>query len=83
MNDNGSKKQPDWKLDFTELEVVQKKLLTALNDETKVALLLEKGDLEDLIDACEKWMPSDYRRLRRLRYLANGMRRLLSEAFPP
>lgn len=72
----------------TSRSVIEHKLLTALDDKDKVAILATKQDLKDIIFAltvlarsfaAEKKEP---RREARYKDLAAGMRQLLSEAFP-
>ena len=75
----------------TPRSVIEKKLLTALGDESCVAILATKQDLEDMIAALcgyelGTWKGNvlsweDYRK--RCRSLSNDMTQLLHEAFPP
>lgn len=66
----------------TNRQVIERKLLDALDDANTVACLFSKQDLEDLIQACE------HNQFRgelwdRCSNLADGMKQLLREAFPP
>lgn len=63
--------------------MIEHKLLTALNDEDKVAILATKQNLEDMLIALEGavWNGRDVQL--RCKDLAVGMRQLLREAFPP
>ncbi len=64
----------------TSREVIENKLLTALEDDNTVAVLFSKQDLEDVLFALEsyKWNPE---RIARCRELAGGMNQLYLEAF--
>lgn len=64
----------------TSRDVIEHKLLTALED-GGVAALLSKQDLEDLVFACKLWPMRDSMGTR-LGSLQRGMEQLLSEAFP-
>lgn len=59
-------------------EVIERKLLAALNDETKVAALLEKQDLDVLIEALEFYEGPSFEKTRQF---ANDFRQLRKEAF--
>jgi hypothetical protein len=64
----------------TTREVIEGKLLAAIDDKDHVALILTKQDLIDLITACERnQFTRDLRK--RCVNLADGMRRLFHEAF--
>lgn len=63
-------------------EVIERKLLAALDDETKAAILVTKQDLEDLVFACGLRNFRDADRAARLKELSRGMQRLINEAFP-
>ena len=65
----------------TTRDVIEHKLLTALED-GGVAAILSKQDLEDLVFACNMWPMRDGRATR-LGNLRRGMEQLLREAFPP
>lgn len=70
------------KVERTSRQVIERKLLDALSDESSVAILASKQELEDMISALEySWSNSNFGGLRH-RELALGMRQLLSEAFP-
>lgn len=62
-------------------QVIEHKLLTALED-GGVAALLSQQDLEDLVFVCKLWPMRDGRATR-LGNLRRGMEQLLREAFPP
>ena len=67
---------------FTGRQVIEHKLLTALEDGQSVAILATRRDLEDMLDALQTYEgPED--RLDRCLNLAAGLRQLLTEAFPP
>lgn len=75
-------------VELTSRQVIEHKLLAALDDESKVALLLTKQDLEDLIAALldyevKRGLPRWEPHKKRCKDLADGMRQLLREAFPP
>lgn len=70
-------------VEFTKRQVIERKLLAVLDDETKVAAVLSKQDLEDLIAACDGCVWEGIPRMKRCKNLADGMRQLLREAFPP
>lgn len=65
----------------TNRDVIEHKLLTALED-GGVAAILSQQDLEDLVFACKLWPMRDGRATR-LGNLQRGMEQLLREAFPP
>lgn len=77
------------KVEKTSRSVIERKLLTALNDDTKVACLFTKQDLEDMIAALYgyeigkrsgkvlTWLAHR----ERVKDLAKGMEQLLKEAF--
>lgn len=62
------------------LQVIERKLLTALQDEDKVAILATRQNLEDMIFALET-ADLILDRAQRCNELADGMRQLLKEAF--
>lgn len=66
----------------TNRQVIEHKLLTALEDGRTVAALFSQQDIEDLIFACKLWPMRDDRATR-LGSLMRGMAQLLREAFPP
>lgn len=68
------------KVQRTEREVIERKLLTALSDDGVVAVILSRDDLEDLIAATKTW-PCRDSRASRLSKLRIGLQRLLDEAF--
>lgn len=70
------------KIERTSRTVIEKKLLTALDEENKVAILATKQDLEDMICALMDQQPSIIEYQRR-KDLAAGMSQLLLEAYPP
>ena len=59
--------------------VIEKQLLTALDDKTRVAILLSKEELEDMIVAAQS--TAFKLQSNRLKFLAEGMRQLYNEAF--
>ncbi len=65
----------------TSREVIENKLLAALEDDNTVAILASKQDLVDMIFALEGYTCDPTRRAR-LRDLADGMRQLYKGAFP-
>lgn len=75
----------------THRSVIEHKLLTALDDESKVAILATKQDLEDMIAALCGYEIGEMRgnvltweaHMKRRKDLADGMKQLLHEAFPP
>lgn len=71
----------------TSRSVIEHKLLTALSGD-QVAILATKQDLEDLIVALTQYdfvkcLPRWEAHKKRCKDLAEGMRQLLREAFPP
>lgn len=69
-------------VESTSRQVIEHKLLTALEDGKTVAILATQNDLLTLLAALENYEgPSDWRQ--RCLDLASGMRQLLREAFPP
>lgn len=64
----------------TSRSVIERKLLTALEDKNTVAALFSKQDLEDMVFALELSSVSGPRRMR-CKNLEVGMRQLLREAF--
>jgi len=70
-----------YSVERTTRDVIEHKLLTAL-EEGGVAALLSQQDLEDLVFAC-KLCPMRDGRATRLGNLQRGMEQLLREAFPP
>lgn len=71
-----------YSVERTSRQIIQHKLMAALEDGNTAAALLSKQDLEDLIFACELWTMRDGR-ARRLGNMRRGMEQLLREAFPP
>jgi hypothetical protein len=72
-------------VEFTRRQVIEHKLLTALEDGRVVAILASRQDLEDLIHACDE-RACRYPMLppaERCQSLAADMRQLMREAFPP
>lgn len=69
-------------VESTSRQVIEKKLLLALGDESTVAILATKQDLEDMVLALESYDWNGERKAR-CRNLAAGMQQLLREAFPP
>ena len=75
----------------TPKSVIEKKLLAALDDDDKVAILASKQDLEDMVTALygleSHKVKMDFHswcaHKNRCEYLAAGMSQLLREAFPP
>ena len=69
----------------THRSVIERKLLTALEDDNTVAALLSKRDLEDMIAALYGFedMGHSAPRKKRCKDLADSMSQLLREAFPP
>lgn len=65
----------------TSREVLERKLLTALQEEGCVAALLSRQDVEDLLFACQLWTMRDGRATR-LGSIQRGLKKLLEEAFP-
>jgi len=63
-------------VEFTGRQVIENKLLTALEDGGTVAVLANKGDLEVMVAALRKY------RHRRAEQLAKDMQQLLDAAFP-
>lgn len=70
-------------VEFTGRQVIERKLLAALDDESKVAILATQQDLEDLIAALDDKRLTGEGELHRRRSLLDVMRQLLREAFPP
>lgn len=80
---------------MTTKQVIEKKLLAALDETDKVAILASKQDLEDMIAALRGYKRADWKsplpsnvlswedHERRVKDLAAGMEQLLREAFPP
>ena len=67
-------------------QVIEKKLLAALDDADRVAILASKQDLDDLIWAIHRSLAQadwDKVRMERMYELLAGIRQLSSEAFPP
>ena len=67
------------------LKVIEKKLLAALDESDKVAILASKQNLDDLIWAMHRSLAQadwDKVRMERMYELLTGMRQLFSEAFP-
>ena len=81
-NAGGGSSPAPCSVEFAKRQVIERKLLAVLDDETKVAAVLSKQDLEDLIFACKLWNMRDSRATR-LGNLYRGMEQLLREAFPP
>jgi len=70
----------------TTRSVIERKLLTALEDDNTVAALLSKQDLEDMIFAlCRSAALNDWdkKRVQRCHDLRDCMQQLMREAFPP
>ena len=61
-------------------QVIERKLLTALDDKSKVAILATQEDLEDMIFALENYNWNEDRKTR-CQKMADGLRQLLREAF--
>ena len=72
-------------VELTSRQVIERKLLTALEDDNTVAALLSKRDLEDMIAALYGFEDMGHSALRKARCkeLADSMSQLLREAFPP
>ncbi len=68
-----------YSVERTSRQVIEGKLLTAL-EEGAIAALLSQQDLEDLVFACKLWPMRDDRATR-LGSLKRGMEQLLGEAF--
>lgn len=77
-------------VELTSRKVIERKLLTALEEGNQVAILASKQDLEDMIAALYgyelgEWIGSNTlsweAHLKRRRALADGMAQLLKEAF--
>lgn len=68
-------------MSLTQREVIENKLLTALEDESCTAILTSKEDLEILIAALESWNWGS-NSTRRSMDLAAGIAQLRDEAFP-
>lgn len=71
------------KVEQTTRNVIEKKLLTALEDDSVVAALLTQQDLECMIDAFRVALSYglEIRDYRRVQELERGLRRLWKEAF--
>jgi hypothetical protein len=75
----------------THRSVIERKLLTALEDDNTVAALLSKQDLEDMIAALYGYELGERKgnvlsweaHMKRRKDLADSMSQLLREAFPP
>lgn len=72
----------------TSREVIENKLLAALEDDNTVAILASKQDLDDLIAALDEFHPVGWTSTRsaevaRCRDLSAGMKQLRDGAFPP
>lgn len=66
----------------TTREVIENKLLTALQDEGTAAILVSENDLSVMIRALEYAMLADREQTRKARELAKDYRKLLKAAFP-
>ena len=66
----------------TTRDVIENKLLTALQDEGTAAILVSENDLSVMIRALEYAMLADREQTRKARELAKDYRRLLKAAFP-
>jgi hypothetical protein len=70
-------------IERTSRRVIERKLLEALSDESKVAILATEQDLRDMIHALECWQcVNNSAGWRRRNDLLAGMNQLLREAFP-
>jgi hypothetical protein len=77
-------------VELTSRSVIERKLLAAINDESKVAILATKQDLEDMIAALYGYELAVTRgnvlswqaHVERRKSLARDMEQLLKEAFP-
>lgn len=86
----GSLQQP-CSVETTSRQVIEHKLLTALEDGNTVAALLSKQDLEDLIAALYGYELAERKgnvltweaHMKRRKNLADDLSQLLREAFPP
>lgn len=67
-------------VELTSRQVIERKLLTALEDDNVVAALLSRQDLEDLLLALECNSLAGPRRVR-CKALEAGLRQLFREAF--
>ncbi len=68
----------------TSHEVIEHRLLVALNDQDKVAIVGSKEDVDMLIDALDSTMDNRGMGARvKMRKFADGLRQLRREAFPP
>ena len=76
----GSERRP-CSVSLTQREVIENKLLTALEDESCTAILTSKEDLEILIAALESWNWGNSSTHRSMD-LAAGITQLRDEAFP-
>jgi hypothetical protein len=74
------KSKEAYAVEKTTRQVIEHKLLTAL-EEGGIAAILSQQDLEDLIFVCGLWVMRDFRGAR-LSNLRRGMEQLLREAFP-
>ena len=62
-------------MERTTRQVIERKLLTSLDDSDKVAILATKSDLDKIINALRGFTWGDE--------LASGLEQLRAEAFPP
>jgi hypothetical protein len=77
-------------VELTSRQVIERKLLTALEDGNSVAILATKQDLEDMIAALCGYELGEWKgnvlsweaHIKRRKNLAEGMTQLLREAFP-
>lgn len=82
---------PPCSVEIVGRSVIEKKLLDCLQDTEKVAAILTKQDLEDMIAALRGYVLGDRQddrltwraHIDRRNALADGMEQLLKEAFPP
>lgn len=70
----------DFEIESTTRQVIQNKLLTALDDDDVVAVLYTKEDLLALLAMCEGKRPGKW--FARQRGLIAGFQELLKAAFP-
>lgn len=63
-------------------EILENKLSVVLNEEEKVAIVVDKMELEDLIIALKKTIVSDTERRIRIKNFIDGMEELQRTAFP-
>jgi len=83
------KSHQDYSVERTTRNVIERKLLSAMNDETKVAIIATKQDLEDMIAALYGYEIGEWNgntlswadHMKRRKDLAAGMTQLLREAF--